>query len=268
MPGTADVLIQAGHEGRIPEDGKPLGAAGEFLTRITSTPVVADAATNRLRQAGISVIRANADDLVGPYNVTIAIFIHFDGSVIECGSGASIGYNDQSDKPAADAWKTLYSKYWPFKWMDDNFTPGLRGYYGFAFTTTSDAELVLELGEITCPAQEAWLAPRREWLGDLIAHFVSQRIGKGNIPDPGSFGEDCREAWGTHAPFNAGFGIPAKFCEEQRAGRSLGRATSQEFSFGGRTWQLFERGAISWTPGSGATVHRPAPTEVVHANPG
>jgi hypothetical protein len=44
--------------------------------------------------------------------------------------------------------------------------------------------MVLELGEITCPAQHAWLAPRLRWEGSLIAYFLSKLIDKGDVPKP------------------------------------------------------------------------------------
>lgn len=180
MAGKADVLIQAGHEGR--KSGKT-GAVGPLGNEIDWTPIVADIATKILSEAGVSVIREDAR-LYGTYRVTLAIFIHFDGSGSSCSSGASIGYNDASDKPAANAWKALYGQYWPFKWMPDNFTVNLSQYYGFSYSLTSDAELVLELGEITCLEQAQWLKPRLVWLGQLLAHFISKRIGKGEIALP------------------------------------------------------------------------------------
>ncbi|WP_460610551.1 hypothetical protein [Hymenobacter terrigena] len=183
MSEQADVLIQAGHEGRL--TGKT-GAEGPLGREIEWTPIVADAATAALRAAGISVIRKPAL-LDGVYEVALAIFIHFDGSDSPCDSRASIGYDYDSDKPAADEWKALYSNYWPYGWMPDNFTVDLRQYYGFKACITSDAELVLELGEITCLKQAKWLKPRLAWIGELLAHFISKRLGKGGIALPNSF---------------------------------------------------------------------------------
>jgi hypothetical protein len=71
--------------------------------------------------------------------------------------------------------------------MPDNFTIGLRKYYGYRQVDARDGALVLELGEITCPEQRAWLAPRLEALGDLIAYYVSRAIGKGDVPLPAKF---------------------------------------------------------------------------------
>ncbi len=180
-----DVLISAGHEGRpancarFPQHHCNLGAAGERAW----TPVVADAATKILRSHGVSVARLPAD-FSGRYRVDAAIFIHFDGSNPPCGSRASIGYPNTSDVAAAHAWRLLYRQYWPFGFQPDNFTTSLHQYYAFKQVEARDASLVLELGEITCPAQHAWLAPRLQWEGALLAYYLSALIGKGNVPKP------------------------------------------------------------------------------------
>lgn len=185
---TFDVLISAGHEGRpascrdFPQHRCNLGAAGER----SWTPIVADAATRILRLHGVKVARRPAD-FSGKFRVTDAVFIHFDGSNPACQSGASIGYHRSADAAAARAWRELYGRYFPFHFQPDNFTTGLHDYYAFRQVQATDASLVLELGEITCPRQHAWLAPRLQWEGALIAYFVSRRIGKGDVPDPGPF---------------------------------------------------------------------------------
>ncbi|CAA6818108.1 MAG: Unknown protein [uncultured Thiotrichaceae bacterium] len=177
----ADVFIQAGHEGR--SSGK-MGSTSQFGREIDWTPVVADAATHYLRQAGFSVIRADAN-WKQKTDTDLALFIHFDGSANPCATGASIGYDDPSDRPAANAWKRLYSQYFRYRWQQDNFTKNLSQYYMFKHTRTRDAELVLELGAIGCPEQALWLRPRLPQLGQLVAHFAAERMGYGNrIPRP------------------------------------------------------------------------------------
>ncbi|MGA8574779.1 MAG: hypothetical protein WB609_03710 [Candidatus Cybelea sp.] len=183
-----DVLISAGHEGRpascahFPQHHCNLGAAGEREW----TPMVADAATQILRSHGVTVARLPAD-FSGTYRVGAAAFIHFDGSNPPCASSASIGYQHKRDAAAALAWRTLYGRYWAFGFQPDNFTAGLRGYYAFKQVDASDASLVLELGEITCPAQHAWLATRLHWEGALLAYYLSQRIGKSDVGKPVSY---------------------------------------------------------------------------------
>ena len=180
-----DVLISAGHEGRpascahFPQHHCNLGAAGER----DWTPIVADAATRVLRSHGISVMRLPAD-FAGTYDVSDALFIHFDGAAPPCVSGASIGYHDKRDRDAAAAWRGTYAARFPFTFRPDNFTKNLRDYYAFSQVRARDASLVLELGEISCPAQRTWLSARLDWIGALIAYFMGQRIGKGNIPLP------------------------------------------------------------------------------------
>lgn len=174
---SADVLISAGHEGRpascarFPKHKCNLGAIGEREL----TPRVADEAARALRADGFSVIRKPAD-FAGRFRVKDAIFIHFDGNTRPCASGASIGYHHSSDRPAARAWRAAYSKYWRFRFQADNFTDNLSEYYGFRQVDASDAALVLEMGELTCPAQSAWLRPRIGLLGEIVARFVQSRI--------------------------------------------------------------------------------------------
>jgi hypothetical protein len=183
---TFDVLVSAGHEGRpascarFPQRKCNLGAAGERGW----TPVVADAATQILRDHGVTVARLPAD-FDGSYAVKAAVFLHFDGSSPPCQSGASIGYHDAAGAEAARAWRKLYAPRFPFRFQPDDFTASLRDYYAFRQVSASDGSVVLELGEITCPAQQAWLASRLHWEGALVAYFLSRRIGKGNVPDPG-----------------------------------------------------------------------------------
>lgn len=182
---TADVLISAGHEGRpascarYPKRACNLGTAGER----TWNPIVADEATRVLREHGVTVIREPAD-FDGDFSVMAAIFIHFDGNDKPCSSGASIGYHEDRFAPAARRWKELYSSYFPYQWEPDDFTSNLKNYYGFRQVVASDAALVLELGELTCPAQRAWLAPRLRFDGDVLAYYLSQLIGKGDVPLP------------------------------------------------------------------------------------
>lgn len=153
---SAQIYIQAGHEGRT---SGATGASSKYGREIDWTPIVADEATRVLREAGISVIRANANHY-SVSRVNLALSIHFDASTKPCATGASIGYDDPTDKPAADVWRDIYIQQFPFKWMPDNFTRNLSGYYNYPLTITKDSELLLELGDINCPQQAKWLKPR------------------------------------------------------------------------------------------------------------
>jgi hypothetical protein len=186
---SADVLIQAGHEGRPDCNVEPASlcnntGAGAPPGEITWTPVVADEATRILRAAGVSVLREKAY-LHGTNDVRAAVFLHFDGSVPPCSTKASVGYGkDAASKRLADSWKTLYGTYWPYSFEPDNFTSNLSEYYGFKHVRASVGAFVIEWGDMSCPVQHAWLAKRLKWQGALLAHFLSAQIGKGNVPLP------------------------------------------------------------------------------------
>ncbi len=180
QPQDANVYIQAGHEGRIFGNTGSVSAYGREMDWNT---IVADEATRILRNAGVSVIRAAADHK-RKSNIQLALSIHFDGSNRACRTGASIGYPHHSDRSAARTWKRIYRPVFPFKWMPDNFSKNLSGYYNYYYTRASDAELVLELGEISCPEQARWLKPRLKRLGALVAYFAAQRIGVWGVAKP------------------------------------------------------------------------------------
>ena len=173
----AEIFIQAGHEGRT---RGATGAESSYGREIDWTAQVADEATRILTDAGISVIRCSADHR--RYSIVdLALSIHFDGSVSPCATGASIGYDDDTDKPAADAWRKLYANYFNYQWKQDNFTRNLSRYYNFKYTVTRDAELVLEMGDISCPDQAIWLKNNLDHLGHIVAYFAASRIGKSHL---------------------------------------------------------------------------------------
>ena len=180
-----DVFIQAGHENT--PDNKT-GGEGPLGNEIDWTPIVANDATRILRSAGVSTIREDAslkraDRQNERFRVRIAVFLHFDDP--DSGeTGPSVGYDDPSDEPAAASWKKLYGKFCPFPFMPDNLTTNESKYYGFKFTITTDAEFLIEFGDLGSLRQARWMKPRLKWMGALLAHFLSQRIGKGNVPLP------------------------------------------------------------------------------------
>jgi hypothetical protein len=182
-----DVVIQAGHED-TPDDRT--GGEGPLGNEIDWTPIVANEAVRILTEAGVDAVKETAHIKVTrqQYRCKLAIFVHFDAP--DSGeSGPSLGYDHDSDADAADAWKALYKEYFPYNdtWLRDNATADEHFYYGFEFTDTSDAEFVVELGDLTSLRQAEWLKPRLRWLGQLLAYFVSNRIGKGGLQKPDPF---------------------------------------------------------------------------------
>jgi hypothetical protein len=173
---TGDVLIQAGHEGR-PASCAPnhvhycaLGTVAGSEREIRWTPIVADEATRRLRADGFRVIRRPAD-YPGHDVARVAFFLHFDGAIPACASGASVGFPPTTSPAFVSAWVHAYRAVFPFRFAGENISEHESGYYGFRKVDAPD-KLLIEFGELTCPAQRAWLQPRLRLLGDQVATFA------------------------------------------------------------------------------------------------
>src|SRR5665213_2274327 len=177
---VVDVVVQAGHEGR-PASCAPnhvhacnIGASSPAGREIVWTPIVADAVAATLRAAGLRVARRPADY---PQHDTarIAIFIHFDGSEPPCASGTSVGFPATTSHAFVAAWEHAYRNLFPFHFVGENISSNEEHYYGF-HKVDAPQKMLIEYGELTCPAQAAWLAPRLRALGAFTARFVIARL--------------------------------------------------------------------------------------------
>jgi hypothetical protein len=173
---AVDVVVQAGHEGR-PASCAPnhvracnIGASSATGREIVWTPIVADAMVATLRAAGLRVARRPADY---PQHDTarVAIFIHFDGSDPPCASGASIGFPATTTRGFVTAWERAYRAFFPFHFAGENISTNEEQYYGF-HKVDAPQKMLIEYGELTCPVQAKWLAPRLRELGAFTARFV------------------------------------------------------------------------------------------------
>ena len=182
---NCDVVIQAGHQNT--PDGTT-GGESQYGKEIEWTPVVADEAVRILKGAGVDAIKIDASikSQSTGYRCKLATFVHFDDP--DSGeTGPSVGYPvGMGNEGAAQQWKTLYKSFWPFPetWHADNYTNDLRGYYGYRYTQTTDAEFLIEFGDLQSERQALWMKPRLKWLGALLAHYLSKRTGLGNVPVP------------------------------------------------------------------------------------
>jgi hypothetical protein len=176
---VGDILVQAGHEGRpascAPHHVKACnlgtGAGGAREREWTAT--VADVATRALRERGYTVLRRPAD-YDGSDTVRAAVFLHFDGAT-PCASGASVGFPDTTSRAFVDAWETRYRAWFPYRFVGENFTENEHRYYGFR-KVEAPQKMLIEFGEMTCPAQFAWMAPRLREIGELLAAFLADTV--------------------------------------------------------------------------------------------
>lgn len=176
-----DVVVQAGHQGR-PGSCAPLhvkhcnlGASNGTLLERDWTPVVADAAAAALRGAGFRVLRRPAD-WAQHDTARAAVFLHFDGSPQPCTSGASVGYPKTTEASFVHDWEHRYRAIFPFHFVGENISENESEYYGFRKVSAPGKAMLIEFGEMTCPAQAAWLAPRLHELGIDLARFLSAEL--------------------------------------------------------------------------------------------
>lgn len=173
---TVDVVVQAGHEGRPASCARfgvracNLGASGPAGAEIAWTPQVADAAAAALRAAGLRVARRPAD-YAGPDTARAAVFIHFDGAEPACASGASVGFPADGDRGIVTRWERAYATFAPIRFAGENISANETHYYGFR-KVRAPKKLLIEFGELTCPAQAAWLRPRLHALGAFLGRFL------------------------------------------------------------------------------------------------
>ncbi|GAC1405229.1 MAG: hypothetical protein NVSMB64_09720 [Candidatus Velthaea sp.] len=178
---NADVVVQAGHEGRpascAPHHVKAcnLGASSPLGLERNWTRVVAEATASALRRSGLRVVRRPAD-YAEHDTARAAVFLHFDGSATHCASGASVGFPAATDAMFVHRWEARYRTFFPYRFAGENITRNEAQYYGYAKADAPGKKMLIEFGEMTCPAQAKWMAPRLSRLGEELAAFLIEEL--------------------------------------------------------------------------------------------
>ena len=134
MTERLNCVVQAGH---VPRTRGATGANGLLGTEQQFTLKTATYIQKWLTLRGWTCEMIGADDDVPDSTVFVAI--HHDGSRNASARGPSVGYPaDYKDgsKNCAQEWKRVYGAAYPGpSFRPDNYTAGLRGYYGFRKST-------------------------------------------------------------------------------------------------------------------------------------
>jgi len=149
-----DVILQPGHYLR--KEGKT-GTSGASVSERALVAYVVGEIAKDLQRHSLNVLIISADDFHRPLRAKIFMALHADGSVAPCKSGPSLGYEKNTSMHAMHAigWglgQALGYTYGDF--MKDNLTVNEEKYYMFSQVKTSVAKGILEIGELTCMAQE------------------------------------------------------------------------------------------------------------------
>jgi len=172
------ILVQAGHN----PPREPGFESGTGTTReIEFTKLVADRLIKMLdddtRFDGIY----SPGDIPNGIKCEGAVFIHGDGSASQSASGFSLGFpagapNKKLASLIADEYVKLPG-HPPHH--TDNYTGGLRGYYGYSRVSTFGPEVLVECGFLTNPGERAWMFAN---VGNIAAAIYRALLRYFNLP--------------------------------------------------------------------------------------
>lgn len=151
------VLVQKGHAApREPGFESGTGTVGEQAL----VSKIADRLAVLLRVDGRFHVMVVPGDIPNGVKCDAALFLHADGSSNPRASGFSFGYPQgyPVNRRLADLVAAEFMRlpgHPPHH--ADNYTGGLRGYYGFSRVNTAGPEVVVEHGFMTNPGERRWL---------------------------------------------------------------------------------------------------------------
>jgi N-acetylmuramoyl-L-alanine amidase len=170
------IVVQAGHNApREPGFESGTGTTGE----IAFTKSVSDELIRLLREDGRFLPIYQPGDILDGIKCDLALFLHADGSANKAASGYSFGYDARYsvNRKLADLIALEFDRlpgHPPHH--SDNYTAGLRQYYGFSRVNCPGGEVLVEHGFLTNPREAAWMRAnvknlaRAEYLA-ILAYF-------------------------------------------------------------------------------------------------
>lgn len=176
-------VLQKGH---VPRTRGATGAPGEQ----GYNQAVCNEAARILRGQGHTVHVIPADPESYPAG-DVFVAVHYDGSNSPQARGASVGYRDAGGQYWAQRWKEAYQRLgWFGGFRQDNYTAGLRGYYGTGRSNTDDS-FILEGGFGSHPTEGPFLRSPRgiAMCAQAIAVALTGKAGP-VVPPPSEDQED------------------------------------------------------------------------------
>ena len=176
MADRLNCVVQAGH---VPRTRGATGANGLLGTEQQFTLKTATYIQKWLTLRGWTCEMIGADDDVPDSSVFVAI--HHDGARSSKARGPSVGYppGDDQSKRAAQEWKRSYGQAYPGpSFRPDNYTDGLKYYYGYRKTRAS-VKLVCEHGFGSNPedARFMWSDAGQDAAVDAIEAVLGHWLG-------------------------------------------------------------------------------------------
>lgn len=157
-----DIIIQIGHYPR--KKGKT-GGQGKLVNEQEAAALVAVGTVQKLsglsaNGAKIRALLVGADDYTPKLKSKIFLALHTDSSGKSCSLGPSVGYQKVGDASGMHGIALALAITLGLdaeKFMRDNYTAALAGYYAYSDFQTERFKGILEMSELTCERQEAKL---------------------------------------------------------------------------------------------------------------
>lgn len=172
-----DVIIQIGHyprtKGRTGGQGKYVNE--QQMAALVSVGIVQQLASAKVNGKPISALLIGADDFTKGLKSRIFLALHTDSAARPCSVGPSVGYQKVGDAKGMHGIALALAitlDISPSKFMADNYTEGLKNYYSYSQFKTTDFIGLLEMSELTCPAQEEALLTRAAVLSKNLATAI------------------------------------------------------------------------------------------------
>lgn len=178
-----DLIVQIGH---FPRKSGVTGGQGKYVSEQQVAALVGVSLIQKLSQlkvnnAPIKALLVGADDFNSGLNSKIFLALHTDSTNGKCLVGPSVGYQKIADASGMHGIAlalaiTLGQD--AEKFMKDNYTSGLSGYYAYSKINSEFFKGVLEMSELTCPAQEAKLLTSAASLATNLAIAIQFALRK------------------------------------------------------------------------------------------
>jgi Peptidase M15/N-acetylmuramoyl-L-alanine amidase len=176
-----DVILQVGH---YPRKAGSIGGQGLHVSEQEISAAIAVGISTYLRDRGMIVAIIGADSKpASRVKTRIFLALHADSGVEKCSVGASYGYSRNSAGHKMQSVATALAmslEYEPSEFREKNFAPAIQSYYAYKWFDSEILSGVVEMAEVTCPAQEENVISKSGDLAKNLATAIEFQIKSGS----------------------------------------------------------------------------------------
>jgi hypothetical protein len=178
----SEVIIQVGH---FPRTKGKTGGQGAYVSEQEVAAYIASLMGEYLSDYKVDFRIIAADNFGNGGRAKIFIALHTDSTIPEnaCQLGPSVGYGEASNALGMHLIAFAVASTFDYdvnRFMSDNYTRNLSGYYAYSMIKSSIFEGVIEMGELTCPESEVEMLTRADALAKSMSVAISIALGKQN----------------------------------------------------------------------------------------